>query len=146
MINYKKLIVSTSFQFAPGRLFARFLSLLIQQVKMWFSRCQQSADCPFPVGKNAPEMKPDQGPGELAYRPEGQAVEHAVLDFRSPVNRRESMGVMPEIVGTLDLLVDESVGGIPVRYQRTPVKGNAPKSEAIVDHSACADFERRWRD
>ena len=56
-------------------------------------------------------MKSDQGPGDLADRPEGQAVEHAVLDFSSPVNRRESMGVMPELVGTLDLLVDESVGG-----------------------------------
>ena len=78
---------------------------------------------------------------------EADAVAHDVAHERAAVaGRLERVGVVPQRVGPLDLLVDEAIRRLPRRDLRQPADRHAVHAQPVADQRALAHGDRPGRD
>src|SRR5215207_1521758 len=83
---------------------------------------------------------------DLTESPKPQSVVYDVFDDSRVTILVEPVGVNPEAIGALQLLVYEPDGRLPVRYARPPAQREPEQAEPIVDQGPFSHGNRSWRE
>src|SRR3954471_7538875 len=97
--------------------------------------------------EDAAQVAPDErAVGELAERAERDRVVDAVAHERAALDRLELVDVVPELVGTADLPIDERAPFLPALDPGSPAHRDAVKLQPILDQRAGLHPDRLWCD